>query len=133
VRLSSRGDLRVRRPDHLRADVVSDRKERQFYYDGKTFTIFSPRIGHYASVPAPATIGELADQLEDRYGLMLPMVDLFRWGTDESAAKQITRAAYVEPRSSTASCPTIGRFVNPGSTGRSGSSAAISRCHTSSC
>jgi hypothetical protein len=95
VRLSSRGDLRVRRPDHLRAHVVSDRKERQFYYDGKTFTIFSPRIGHYASVPAPPTIVELADQLEARYGLMLPMVDLFRWGTDDSAVKQITQASYV--------------------------------------
>jgi hypothetical protein len=95
VRLSSSGVVRARRPDHLRVDVVSDRKERQFYYDGKTFTIFSPRLGHYATVTAPATIAELADQLEERYGLALPMVDLFRWGTEQSPAAQITEASYV--------------------------------------
>jgi hypothetical protein len=95
VRLSARGDLRVQRPDHLRADIVSDRKERQFFYDGKTFTVFAPRIGFYASVAAPPKIGALADQLQDRYGLELPLVDLFRWGTDESGVGDITAATYV--------------------------------------
>ncbi len=95
VRLWKRGDLRVRRPDHLRADVVSDQKDRQFFYDGKTFTIYSPRVGYYATVAAPPTIIQLVDQLQDRYGLELPLVDLFRWGTDESASDQITSAIRV--------------------------------------
>jgi hypothetical protein len=95
VRLSEDGQLRVRRPDHLRADVKSDRKERQLFYDGKTFTIFSPRLGFYASVPTQATLGKLADTLEDRFGLELPMVDLFRWGTFGASADEITSAIHV--------------------------------------
>jgi hypothetical protein len=95
IRLSSHGDLRVRRPDHLRAAVVSDRKAREFFYAGNTFTIYSPRVGYYATVTAPPTIRELADVLEDRYGLELPLVDLFRLGTDKSALQQITSGRWV--------------------------------------
>lgn len=97
IRLAKHGELRVRRPDHLRADVVSDRKERHFYYDGKTFTMSSPQLGFYATVPAPATILQLADRLRDHYGLELPMVDLFRWGTPESDSDELTAGFYVGP------------------------------------
>ena len=97
VRLPSQGELRVRRPDHVRADLTSDRMERRFFYDGKTFTMYGPRLGYYATVDAPATIRELADTLETRYGLQLPLVDLFRWGTDESGADEITEAIDVGP------------------------------------
>lgn len=95
VTLEGKGDLQVERPNKLRADTISDRKDRQFYYDGKTFTIYSPRMGYYSTVPAPSSINELADQLEDQYGLELPLVDLFRIGTDQNALKDVTSATYV--------------------------------------
>jgi len=95
VRTTAEGDLRVRRPDHVRADVMSPTKQRQYFYDGKTFTIFSPQTGFYSVVAAPPTILGLADQLEDRYGLELPLVDLFRWGTDEAGFQSITSATFV--------------------------------------
>ena len=95
VRLGARGELRVRRPDHLRAELVSDRKQRQYFYDGKTFTVYGPQIGYYARIAAPPTLLALADDLEDHYGLELPMVDLFRWGSDQSSIDEITSAAFV--------------------------------------
>jgi hypothetical protein len=95
IRLVQTGKLRVRRPDHLRADITSDRKQRQFFYDGRTFTMNAPAVGYYTSVPAPPTIVELAAQLEQRYGLELPLVDLFFWGTEKSAVDQIQMATVV--------------------------------------
>lgn len=95
VQLSARGKLDVRRPDHVRAEQVSERKHRQYFYDGKTFTIFSPQTGYYATVAAPPTIRRLADLLEDRYGLELPLVDLFRWGSNEAGFERITNARYL--------------------------------------
>ena len=65
VRVPSTGELWVRRPDHLRATTHSDRKDRQFFYDGKTFTIYGHKLGFYATVGAPPTIDQLADALED--------------------------------------------------------------------
>ncbi len=95
VQLSAHGDVRVRRPDHLRAEVISDRKNRRFFYDGKTFTIYSPRVGYYSTLDAPPTIIELADALQTRYGVELPLVDLFRWGSKEADFSQITSARYI--------------------------------------
>lgn len=93
--LAAKGVLRVQRPDKLRAQITSNRKQREFISDGKTFTIFSPNLGLYATIPAPATVRELADMLTTKYGLQLPLVDLFRWGTDEAAFDLITDARYV--------------------------------------
>ncbi len=89
--------LRVRRPDRLWAEVASDRKTRQFFYDGKTFTLWGPHNKLYASFPAPATLRELVERLETRYGVVLPLADLFRWGTDPTRREAITEALYVGP------------------------------------
>jgi hypothetical protein len=97
VRLGETGEIRVQRPNKLRAEIVSPRKERTFFYDGKTFTVYGPRIAMYATVPAEPTILQTADMLQDRYGLELPMVDLFRWGTDEADTGELTSAMYVGP------------------------------------
>ncbi len=97
VTRSSRGNLRVRRPDRLRAELVSDNKDREFFYDGRRFTIFSPNVGFYATLAAPRTINDLADLLQTRYGLELPLVDLFRWGSDRADFNEITAARYIGP------------------------------------
>lgn len=89
--------LRARRPTGLWAEIASDRKTREFFYDGKTFTLWGPRNKFYSSIPAPPTIKELADLLEERYGLVLPLVDLFRWGNDPTLRAAITGAIHVGP------------------------------------
>ena len=61
-------------------------------YYGKTISMFSPRTKYYASEPAPPTIVELANKLEDDHDLELPLVDLFRWGTGDSRLPEINAA-----------------------------------------
>ena len=73
-------DYKVRRPNGFVITVADDRKVRQFNYDGKSFTVYSPRMSYYATVPAPPTIREALDRAYQRYGITLPMDDLFRWG-----------------------------------------------------
>jgi hypothetical protein len=71
----------ARMPGSLRAEVSNERNERTYLYDGKSFTLFAKRLNYYATVPAPATIGQLANKLDDDYGIGVPLSDLFRWGT----------------------------------------------------
>ena len=85
-------DLLANRPGQLRVDLNSDRERRVFFFDGKNFTMFAPRLNYYATVAAPTTIKELAVQLEDKYEIELPLVDLFRWGTEEAQISAITGA-----------------------------------------
>ena len=97
VQLAKVADLVARKPDGLRLNVTSDREQRLFLYDGKTFTLYAPRSSFYASVAAPATISQLVDRLEDAYGIEMPFVDLFRWGTSASKSADITGATDIGP------------------------------------
>ena len=87
----------AKRPNRLFAEVTNDRQRRLFFYDGKNFTLFAPRPNYYATVAAPATIEKLADNLEDRYDIELPLTDLFRWGTPEANVRAITSAVDLGP------------------------------------
>lgn len=73
-------ELMARRPDRLRLSLKSDRQAREFYYDGKSATLFSPRIGYFATFEAPPTTAELLQRAAERYDLELPLVDLVEWG-----------------------------------------------------
>jgi hypothetical protein len=84
-------------PDKLRAEVVGDQKDRLFLYDGKTFTLFARRAGYYATVPAPPKIGELIDVVKDKYGITIPLLDLFRWGGPRASTNEITAASEIGP------------------------------------
>lgn len=92
IQVSAQADLQVRRPDGLYAEIETDRRSRQLYFDGKTFTLLSPTLGYYTSVPAPATIREMLEAITAKYGVSFPVVDLFHWGQDAEAAAAITSA-----------------------------------------
>src|SRR5262245_9468613 len=89
-------DMIVARPNRLRADVTTDKQQRMFFNDGKTFMVWAHRMNYYATIPAPATLRELADKLADKYNLELPVADLFYWG-DSRSTDQITSAVDLGP------------------------------------
>ena len=87
----------ARMPDALRAEQTSERRQRLYLYDGKSFTMFAMRSNFYATVPAPATIGLLDDMLSEKYGFNVPLSDLFRWGSPSWTADGITAATDFGP------------------------------------
>jgi len=89
--------LLARMPDRLFIAVDSDRQNRDYVYDGKTFMLRANRVKYYATVAAPPTIGALADALDEQYGLNLPLEDLFRWGGPQSKDSTITSAMFIGP------------------------------------
>jgi len=95
VQRSGVATLKVSRPDRLRADVVSDRRNEQLFYDGKTFTIYQPALGYYGSFNAPPTLAQLVNEAEERYGIDMPLADLFSWGTSQSPAANLEGAINV--------------------------------------
>jgi hypothetical protein len=93
-------DLLAARPSRFRARVTSDDIDALFLYNGKEFTMYGQLVNYYATVPAPPTIAELIDKLDERYGIEMPLVDLFMWGTPKSkAAQAITSAMDIGPGS----------------------------------
>jgi len=84
--------LDVERPNKLHARMWSARSERELFYDGKTFTIFVPAQKYYSSVEFSGTNAELVDALEQRFGVEIPLSDLFKWGTPEAPVDKIESA-----------------------------------------
>jgi hypothetical protein len=87
------------RPNLLRAELKGDHRDASLFYDGKNFTVYGKVDNFYATVPAPPTIGEMIKQVDAKYGIEIPLVDLFLWGTDDSAVKRITAADDLGPAS----------------------------------
>lgn len=93
----SKATLLAKVPDRLRVHVANDRHERLYLFDGKNFTLSAERVNMYATVKAPATIGQLATKLEDDFGMDLPLADLFRWGSPQWKAAKLEGAMDVGP------------------------------------
>jgi len=96
VQLDGTVDYKVRRPNAFMIDLQSDRKNRQFYYDGKNFTMYAPRMNLYTTLAAPPTIGEVFRLIYDKYGIEVPLEDLFRWGLPDDK-HDLTTGAVVGP------------------------------------
>lgn len=80
VEFHHRTDVLVVQPDKLQISVQQPTSARQFFYDGKQFALYDGQYGYYTNGPAPATIDALMDDIAARYGIELPLADLFRWG-----------------------------------------------------
>jgi hypothetical protein len=97
IQKTSKVDLLAAKPDRLRVEVTSDDKHRLYLYDGKDFTVWARLVNYYATVPAPPTIGKLIVVAYDKYGIDLPLIDLFRWGDNDEGAKKLTSAVDIGP------------------------------------
>jgi len=95
IELEGTTNYKVRKPNGFVIDYSSDIKSRRFLYDGTNFTVYSPKLGFYATAPAPPTIKETLNAIYDNFGIALPLEDLFRWGDEESAERiQALQSAY---------------------------------------
>ena len=94
VQLDGVVTYKVRRPDGFVIDVDSDLKKRRFIYDGRKFTVLAPKLDYYSQVSAPPTIRQTLDQISERYGISLPLEDLFRWNDPSSARSDKLQAGF---------------------------------------
>jgi hypothetical protein len=97
IQSSSKVDMLAAKPNRLRAEVTSDDKHRLYLYDGKTFTAWGKLNNYYATVPAPPTIPELFKQVDEKFDIELPLIDLFKWGTNEDDINKIKTAIDAGP------------------------------------
>lgn len=88
-------DLKVERPNHLRADIVSAKRNVQIYYDGQNVKLFSPEQKLWAEWPAPATIAETLARAQQQYGLDLPATDFLGKDAYQTMIGKATLGAYV--------------------------------------
>jgi hypothetical protein len=85
-------NMDVERPNKIRAVIHSARSDREIIYDGKTVTLYTPAQKYYSAVEFTENIGTLIDKLEARFGVELPLSDLFLFGTPAAPLDKIESA-----------------------------------------
>ncbi|MGO9022515.1 MAG: DUF2092 domain-containing protein [Syntrophobacteraceae bacterium] len=85
----------VRRPDKVRINAAGDLENKQFFYDGKTITLYDKSENAYAVLEVPATIDEAMDKINQEYGLRISLVDLAESNTCALMTKGVKHALYV--------------------------------------
>jgi hypothetical protein len=95
VQIGGSVDIKAALPSGLRVDQASDRKVRSYYFDGRTVTVYSPRLGFYGSAPASGTIRQAVASVAEMYDIETPLADLFAWGENPALVQRVTSAFYV--------------------------------------
>ncbi len=88
ITLDGETNYQVRSPDAFRIDQNEPGRNRLYVYDGKSVTIYDPKSNVYASFPAPGTIRATLDLAADKYGIEVPLDDLFHWDQGDAETEQ---------------------------------------------
>lgn len=97
VELMNRVRYEYRAPDRLFINWQSDRNERRLYFDGRTATVFAPRVGYFARVDAPGSVADMLRRAAEDHGIIFPLPDLFYWAAQDAPAYALQRAVSLGP------------------------------------
>jgi hypothetical protein len=85
----------VKRPDKIRLNAKGDLQNKEFFYDGKTITIYDTVKKVYATASMPPTIDEALAKADRDYGLRLIVAELAKTNLFEEITKGIKDEVYV--------------------------------------
>jgi hypothetical protein len=89
---SAKATMEVARPNRLRARIATALAERELIYNGKVATLYAPAQKKYSSVEVSDNLTGLVRRLQERYGIEVPLADLFLWGTADAPLDTIESA-----------------------------------------
>jgi hypothetical protein len=95
IQFDNPAELSIRRPNKLRAGRKGDIVKQEFYYDGKTLTLYNPEQKYYASVNAPPNIEETLDFARESLDVYAPGGDFLYKNAYEILMEDVVSGFYV--------------------------------------
>ena len=88
LQYDSPATLIVSRPNKLRAHRKGDLANQEFFYDGKSLTLYNPGENLYATTAAPATLEEMLDFAREKLDVIAPAAELLYKNAAEKMLKE---------------------------------------------
>jgi len=85
----------IERPNRFAADVEGDSLNRSAWFDGRAFSLLDKSTNSYAIVPAPGSIDQAFDLLQENYGVSIPLVDLLYANPYAVLTETVTYSRYL--------------------------------------
>ena len=78
VQMSAHVDIAMQRPNRFRVNREGDIVDQEFYFDGKTLTLYGKRVNYYANmnVSEAVDINTALDLAKEEVGVFVPASDL---------------------------------------------------------
>jgi hypothetical protein len=90
-------ELQVRRPNRLRAEVRSTRRDRELIYDGSAITLFNRAQNFYGTARASGSLDEAMDTASERFGIAMPLEDFIRSDPHKDFLQKVVSGTDVGP------------------------------------
>ena len=90
-------ELQVHRPNRLRAEVHSTRRNRELVYDGSSITLLNRAQNFYGTVHTSGSLDEAMDVASDRFGIAMPLEDFIRSDPHKDLLRRATSTADIGP------------------------------------
>ncbi|NOQ16594.1 MAG: DUF2092 domain-containing protein [Methyloprofundus sp.] len=85
----------MRRPSKLFSSRIGEDIDQRFFYDGKSFTLYSAKDNAYASIAAPDTVSKTLDFALAQFNLTAPGIDLLHKNSYERLSNALLSGFYV--------------------------------------
>jgi hypothetical protein len=85
----------VQRPDRLRVNAEGDLVDKQFYFNGKTITLYDKDDNVYGTLEVPPNIESALDKANKEFGVRVALTDLASPQLCEHIGKKIKHSLYV--------------------------------------
>jgi len=90
-------NLQVRRPNRLRAEVHSTRRNRELVHDGSAITLLNRAQNLYGTARASGSLDEAMDIASERFGIPMPLEDFIRSDPHKDLLRKATSGADIGP------------------------------------
>ena len=88
-------DLLVNREGGLHIDYGDDTSAKEAWYDGSTLTIMDHLENVYARIPAAGRVGDMVVDVNERFGLKLPLAPLMDFSKPDDFEAALQGATYL--------------------------------------
>lgn len=85
----------VRRPDRLRVNAAGDLVDKQFFFDGKTITLYDKDNNVYGILEVPPDIESALEKASKDFGVRVALTDLASPNLCDHIGKRIKHSLYV--------------------------------------
>ena len=95
IQFDNPAKLSLQRPDKLRAERTENIVNQEFYYDGKTLTLYLKDSNYFATVSAPGSIDQTIDYAREALNLYAPGSDLIYSNTYAILTEDVIAGSYL--------------------------------------
>jgi hypothetical protein len=95
LQFSATEDVALQRPGRLYVEWHSDLGDRQFWYDGKSITLYDPGAPFYATEAAAAEIGSMLDKIVPQIDFAPPLSDFLYSNPYQSVHGKLQYGVYL--------------------------------------